>query len=161
MIRRNRMMLKAKDNAEKRNRWLEKLLRRIEMIRRVGPKPHEMVADTTVARAPEFYDGLKNLFTDDPRAELKKGLVHLHREEYPEALACYLKAARAGCSEACFKIGTMYMHGRGKNPDLNLAEIWFREAAKGEFAARAAESLRLLEWLRTSEYARTYVFYDL
>ena len=69
MNNRNRMMQKAKEQVEKKNRWWEKLMETINMARRDNRKPHEKVIDTTFDRAPEFYDGFKSLTTDDPQAE--------------------------------------------------------------------------------------------
>ena len=115
MNNRNRMMQKAKEQVEKKNRWWEKLMETINMARRDNRKPHEKVIDTTFDRAPEFYDGFKSLTTDDPQAECKKGLEHLHRgkgyvwEEYMKAHVCFLKAARAGFSEGYYRLGNMYM----------------------------------------------------
>ena len=156
MNNRNRMMKKAAEQVEKqkyRNSgwfgdWLEKIMAE---HRRDKRKPHEKVVDTTFDRAPEFYDGFKNLVTDDPQAECKKGLEHLHHSEYMEAHECFLKAAKAGISEGCYRKGTLYMYGRGKGPDYNLAEIWFREAMKGEFAEQAADALKILAWYRAKE----------
>ena len=159
MNNRSRMMKKSKEQMDKqryRNSgwfgdWLEKFM---EENRRDKRKPHEKVVDTTFDRAPESYDGFKSLTTDNPQAECKKGLEHLHRSEYMEAHVCFLKAARSGSSEGCYRKGTMYMYGRGKGPDYNLAEIWFREAAKGEFAEQAADALKILAWYRAREQTK-------
>ena len=157
MNNRNRMMQKAKEQAEKKNRWWEKLMETINMARRDNRKPHEKVIDTTFDRAPEFYDGFKSLTTDDPQAECKKGLEHLHRgkgyvwEEYMKAHVCFLKAARAGFSEGYYRLGNMYMYGRCYSTDYNMAECMFREAAKGDFAEQAADALKMLAWYRAKE----------
>ena len=150
-------MKKAKEQVEKKNRWWEKLMEFTSEIRRDKRKPHEKVIDTTFDRAPEFYDGLKNLVTDDPQAECKKGLEHLHRgkgyvwEEYMKAHVCFLKAARAGFSEGYYRLGNMYMYGRCYSTDYNMAECMFREAAKGDFAEQAADALKILERYREKE----------
>ena len=149
MNNRNRMMQKAKEQAEKKNRWWDKLWEIIKV--RDHHKPHEEVVDTTFDRAPEFYDGLKRLTTDDPQAECKKGLEHLHRSEYMEAHVCFLKAVRTGSSEGCYRLGSLYMFGRGVRTDYNLAEVWFREAAKGDYAEQAADALKILERYRAKE----------
>ena len=157
MNNRNRMMQKAKEQVEKKNRWWEKLMEFTSEIRRDKRKPHEKVIDTTFDRAPEFYDGLKNLVTDDPQAECKKGLEHLHRgkgyvwEEYMKAHVCFLKAARAGFSEGYYRLGNMYMYGRCYSTDYNMAECMFREAAKGDYAEQAADALKILERYREKE----------
>lgn len=150
-------MKKAKEQVEKKNRWWEKLMEFTSEIRRDKRKPHEKVIDTTFDRAPEFYDGLKNLVTDDPQAECKKGLEHLHRgkgyvwEEYMKAHVCFLKAARAGFSEGYYRLGNMYMYGRCYSTDYNMAECMFREAAKGDYAEQAADALKILERYREKE----------
>lgn len=157
MNNRSRMMKKAKEQVEKKNRWWEKLMEFTSEIRRDKRKPHEKVIDTTFDRAPEFYDGLKNLVTDDPQAECKKGLEHLHRgkgyvwEEYMKAHVCFLKAARAGFSEGYYRLGNMYMYGRCYSTDYNMAECMFREAAKGDYAEQAADALKILERYREKE----------
>ncbi len=157
MNNRSRMVQKAVEQAEKKNRWWEKLWEEIERTRRDNRKPHEKVIDTTFDRAPEFYDGFKTLVTDDPQAECKKGLEHLHRgkgnvwEEYMKAHVCFLKAVRAGSSEGCYRLGNMYMYGRCYSTDYNMAECMFREAAKGDYAEQAAEALKILERLRKQE----------
>ena len=157
MNNRSRMMQRAVEQVEKKNRWWEKLWEKIERTRRDNRKPHEKVIDTTFDRAPEFYDGFKSLVTDDPQAECKKGLEHLHRgngnvwEEYMKAHVCFLKAVRAGSSEGCYRLGNMYMYGRCYSTDYNMAECMFREAAKGEYAEQAAEALKILERLRKQE----------
>ena len=61
-----------------------------------------------------------------------------------EAHICFLKAARAGSSEGCYRLGSLYMFGRGVRTDYNLAEVWFREAAKGEYAEQAEDALKML-----------------
>jgi hypothetical protein len=150
------MMKKAKVLVEKqryRNSgwfgdWLEKFMAE---NRRDKREPHEKVIDTTFDRAPEFYDGLKTLVTDDPQAECKKGLEHLHHSEYMEAHVCFLKAAKAGCSEGCYRLGSLYLYGRGVACDYNLAEVWFRAAAQSEYAVQATEALVILERFRKAE----------
>ena len=156
MNNRNRMIQKAKEQVKKQRYrkagwfgdWLEKFM---EENRRDKRKPHEKVVDTTFDRAPEFYDGFESLTTDNPQAACKKGLEHLHRSEYMEAHVCFLKAVRAGSSEGCYRLGSLYMLGRGVRTDYNLAEVWFREAAKGEYAEQATDALKILERYRAKE----------
>ena len=152
MNNRNRMMQKAKEQVEKKDRAWDKFWEEMEKMRNVERKPHEKVIDTTWDKAPEFYDGFKDLFTDNPQAECKKGLEHLHRSEYMEAHVCFLKAVRVGSSEGSYRLGSLYMFGRGVRTDYNLAEVWFREAAKGEFAEQAADALKMLERYRAKEH---------
>ncbi len=147
MNNRTRMMQKAKEQAEKKNRWWEKLM---EIVRanRIDRKPHEKVIDTTWDRAPEFYDGFKSLVTEDSEAECKEGLEHLHHQEYMEAHICFLKAARAGYAEGQYRLGSLYMYGRGMGADYNLAEIWFHEAEKNGFTSQVADAMKILERFR-------------
>ena len=129
MNNRTRMMQKATEQVEKKDRAWDKFWEEIERIRKVERKPHEMVIDTTWDRAPEFYDGFKRLATTDaPQAECKKGLEHL-----------------------CYRLGSLYMFGRGVRTDYNLAEVWFREAAKGEYAEQAEDALKMLARYREKE----------
>ena len=156
MNKRNRMMQKAAEQVEKQkyrnSGWFGDWLKNnLEEFRRDKRKPHEKVEDTTWDRAPEFYDGLKELATDDPQAECKKGLEYLHRSEYMEAHKCFLKAARAGYAEGQYRLGSLYMYGRGMEADYNLAESWFREAAKGDYAEQAADALKILARYREKE----------
>ena len=50
------------------------------------------------------------------------------REE--RAFECFAKAAGAGICEACYKLGDMYKHGIGCNPDAQAAFEWYRRASK-------------------------------
>lgn len=153
MNNRTRMMQKSAEQMEKQNYrnsgwfgdWLVKFMAE---NRRDKRKPHEKVEDTTFDRAPEFYDGFKRMITDNPQAECKDGLEHLHRSQYMEAHVCFLKAARAGCGEGQYRLGSLYMYGRGVEADYNLAEIWFREAEKNGFGPQAMDAMKILERFR-------------
>ena len=54
------------------------------------------------------------------------------REE--RAFECFLVAAEAGIPEACYKLGDMYKHGTGCEPDAKEAFRWYVRAS--ELAAR-------------------------
>ncbi|MBQ8492028.1 MAG: SEL1-like repeat protein [Acidaminococcaceae bacterium] len=51
----------------------------------------------------------------------------------------------------CYRLGSLYMFGRGVRTDYNLAEVWFREAAKGEYAEQAEDALKMLTRYREKE----------
>lgn len=148
MNNRKRMILKVVERAEKKNRWWEKFIERIKTERRVELKPHENVIDTTWDKAPEFYDGFKGLVTEDPQTECRKGLEYLHRSKYMEAHVCFLKAARAGYAEGQYRLGSLYMYGRGTRADYNLAEVWFREAEKNGYVPQSTDAMKILERFR-------------
>ena len=114
-------------------------------------KRHEKVVDTTVKRAPEFYGSLAAVVSTDPQADCKKGLEHLHKREYREAHACFLLAARSGSAEGQHRLGSLYLYGRGVKADYNLAECWFREAAKNGYLPHALETLKMIERFREKD----------
>ena len=43
-----------------------------------------------------------------------------------KALGWYLRAAEAGSEEACFRLGLIYEHGLGVEPDQEKALEWYR-----------------------------------
>ena len=43
-----------------------------------------------------------------------------------KALGLYLRAAEAGSEEACFRLGLIYEHGLGVEPDQEKALEWYR-----------------------------------
>ena len=143
------MAVKAKKEIHKRymrnGGWVEEVLK---IARADDRKPHEKVVDTTVKRAPEFYGSLAAVVSTDPQADCKKGLEHLHKREYREAHACFLKAARVGYAEGQYRLGSLYLYGRGVNADYNLAEVWFREAAANGFVPHAIDVIKILERYR-------------
>jgi len=125
--------------------WVAELVR---MAHADNRKPHEKVVDTTEDRAPEFYDGLKKFVSNNPAADCRKGLEYLHRRKYYEAHICFLKAARVGYAEGQYRLGSLYLYGRGVNADYNLAEVWFREAAANGFVPHAIDVIKILERYR-------------
>ena len=152
MNKRNRMAQKATEQmVEQQYRnggWIEEILR---MSREDIRKPHEKVIDTTFEKVPEFYDGFKKLITDNPMEECLKGMEHLHRQEYNEAHICYLKASRAGYAEGYYRIGNLYMFGRGVEKDYNMAECMFRTAKEKGFVPQAEEAMEMLKRIRERE----------
>ena len=146
---RRRMILKAAKLVRKQRKhkldWIEEILK---MKNEDTRKPHEKVVDTTIDRAPAFYGSLGDVISLVPQEDCKKGLEHLHKREYHEAHACFLMAARAGYAEGQYRLGSLYLYGRGVKADYNLAECWFREAAKGGYVPHALDTLKILERFR-------------
>ncbi len=64
----------------------------------------------------------------------KIGEIHLKgltgKENLPEAVACFRKAAEKGYVEAQVQIGSMYQVGHGVPLDLVEAQRWLQMAAK-------------------------------
>ena len=143
------MSVKAKREIHKRymrnGGWVEEVLK---IARADNSKPHEKVVDTTFERAPEYYGSLAAVVSTDPQADCKKGLEHLHKREYREAHACFLLAARSGFAEGQYRLGSLYLYGRGVKADYNLAECWFQEAAKNGYLPHALETLKMIERFR-------------
>jgi len=148
MNNRKRMIRKTETMMNLKTDPLDRLFRELEESRRDKRKPHEKVVDTTRDRAPEFYEGLQGAVSADPAADCRQGLEYLHRSEYGKAHACFLKAARAGSGEGQYRLGCLYLYGRGVYADYNLAECWFREAAGNGFATQAADALEILARFR-------------
>ena len=155
MNKRNRMVQKTTEQIvgqQYRNGgWIEEILK---MSREDIRKPHEKVIDTTFEKMPAFYDGFKKLVTDNPLEECLKGMEHLHRHEYIQAHVCYLKAARIGYAEGYYRIGNLYMFGRGVEKDYNMAECMFRTAREKGFVPQAEEALEMLKRFRKKEEFR-------
>ena len=128
--------------------WIKEI---VENAHKDDRKPHEKVVDTTVNKSPAFYDGLKNCISSDSAKDCKQGLEHLHRREYSQAHICFLRAARSGYAECQYRLGCLYMYGRGVDTDYNLAEIWLREAAANGFIPEAEEALAVLKQKRIKE----------
>ena len=56
-----------------------------------------------------------------------------YRRPYPReerAFECFKAAAEAGIPEACYKLGDMYKHGIGCEPDADSAYSWYTRASK-------------------------------
>lgn len=113
--------------------------------------PHERIVDTTIEKMPEFYDGFAKMVTDDPKTECQKGLEHLHRQEYNEAHICYLKASRAGYAEGYYRLGGLYLFGRGVARDYNMAESLYRTASEMGFVPQAKEALEMLQRMKVRD----------
>lgn len=61
-------------------------------------------------------------------------------QNYGNAFALFQQAAAQGSAEAQFRLGAMYLEGRGVAPDTTAAEKWFRQAA-GQGHADAEQAL--------------------
>lgn len=56
-----------------------------------------------------------------------------YRRPYPReerAFECFAKAAEAGIPEACYKLGDLYKHGTGCEPDAAEAFRWYARASE-------------------------------
>jgi TPR repeat protein len=79
----------------------------------------------------------------------------LAAKDYAKALPLFTKAARAGNSEAQFRLGEMYWYGDGTAQDLNAAREWIGKAAAAG-VPDAKESLAILERRKTREKEIAY-----
>ncbi len=149
MNNKKKMVKRTKQEMHKRymenGGWIEEIVRLAHEDTR---KPHEKVVDTTFEKAPEYYDGFKKCVSKDPQADCKAGLDHLHKREYREAHECFRRAARVGYAEGQYRLGSLYLYGRGVNVDYNLAECWFREAANNGYVPQALDTLAIVARFR-------------
>ena len=114
-------------------------------------KPHEMVVDTTVNRAPEFYKA-PDFSTDDPLADYEEGDFLYNALDDKDAKAFLLRAAHAGIAAAQYELGCYYYYGTYESEtviDLNLAEVWVQEAlnnknANAKLRHAAEEMLKMI-----------------
>ena len=98
--------LKAKTyTAEERRRFSEMLVRTM-----CGSeiKPHKMVVDTTVNRAPEFYK-TPDFSTDDPLTDYEEGDFLYNALDDKDAKAFLLRAAHAGIAAAQYELGCFFL----------------------------------------------------
>jgi len=91
-------------------------------------RPHELITDTTVNKAPAFYSA-PDYSTADPARDWEEAMeLELAGDDtYKSHL---LKAAHAGIPAAQFELGCFYYYGSQRpdsKKDLNLAEIWMTE----------------------------------
>lgn len=114
----------------------------------IKSKPHEKIIDTTLNRAPEIYGGLKSYYSTDPSTECKNGLEHLHKRNYFQAHICFLRATQAGYPEGQYRLGGLYLYGRGVKQDLNMAEVLFCTAAENGFLPEATDALGIVKRYR-------------
>lgn len=155
MNKRIRMIQKTQAQKEGRydrnGDWLEEIYKESKQDIR---KPHEKVIDTTQNRAPEFYGGLKSYFSTDPATDCKEGLVHLHKRNYHQAHICFLKAVCVGYPEGQYRLGSLYLYGRGVNKDINMAEVLFQMAAENGFLPEATEALEIVKRNREKQQSK-------
>ena len=70
---------------------------------------------------------------------------------YNGGAECFLLAARSGSAEGQYRLGSLYLYGRGVKADYNLAECLFREAAKNGYLPHALETLKMIERFREKD----------
>ncbi|MFB3133677.1 MAG: TonB family protein, partial [Rhodothermales bacterium] len=73
-------------------------------------------------------------------------------QNYGNAFALFQQAAEQGSAEAQFRLGTMYLEGRGVAPDTTEAETWLRRADQQGYAD-AEQALAQLEETVTDQRA--------
>ena len=73
------------------------------------------------------YDRCEGRYWDSSTLAAWDGDLPYPREE--RAYECLTLAAAAGISEACYKLGDMYKHGMGCEPDATLAFRWYVRAS--------------------------------
>ena len=127
--------IKAKTyTLEERQRLSEKLMNVLNCDSVI--KPHELVVDTSVNRAPEFYKA-PDYSTDDPQADYEEGDFLYNALDDKDAKPFLLRAAHAGIAAAQYELGCFYYYGTydpESKPDLNLAEVWMQEALNNKNA---------------------------
>lgn len=130
---------------EERKRLSERLLSVINSEPTI--KPHELVVDTTINRAPEFYKA-PDFSTDDALADYEEGDFLYNGLDDKDAKAFLLRAAHAGIATAQYELGCFYYYGTYEDEtviDLNMAEVWMQEVLKNKTAntelLRAAEEM--------------------
>ena len=155
--------LKAKTyTAEERQRLAEQLMSVLNYNSVI--KPHEMVVDTTVNRAPEFYKA-PDFSTDDPLADYEEGDFLYNALDDKDAKAFLLRAAHAGIAAAQYELGCFYYYGTYEDEtviDLNLAEVWMQEAlnnktANAKLRHAAEELLKTIRKDKTSSRCWKYI----
>ena len=76
------------------------------------------------------YDRCEGRYWRDP---MTSETEEDHRRPYPReerAFECFAKAAEAGIPEACYKLGDMYRHGTGCEPNAAEAFRWYVRASE-------------------------------
>ena len=63
-------------------------------------------------------------------AEAEEGLAAFQKRDFDEAFEILLPLAEKGDAEAQFKVGFMYVHGRGVDRDFDEAIGWMTKAAE-------------------------------
>ena len=82
------------------------------------------------------YDRCEGRYWLDPTMPAVDGRWGAYpREE--RAFECFSLAAEAGIAEACYKLGDLYKHGVGCEPDAEAAYRWYSRAS--ELAAQGSE----------------------
>ena len=127
--------IKAKTyTLEERQQFAEKLMSVLNYNSVM--KPHELVVDTTVNKAPAFYKA-PDFSTDDPLADYEEGDFLYNGLDDKDAKPFLLRAAHAGIAAAQYELGCFYYYGTYEDEtviDLNLAEVWMQEALNNKNA---------------------------
>jgi TPR repeat protein len=80
--------------------------------------------------------------------QLEDANTLLSAKSYDRAFTAYASLAKAGNTEAQFRLGEMYWYGDGTAPDLKSANAWLQKAASSGHAG-AIESLNILKQRET------------
>ena len=54
----------------------------------------------------------------------------IHKESFIEAVRLYREAAEAGNVEGMYRLGQMYLEGKGVEPNMQMAKVWLEKAAE-------------------------------
>ena len=76
------------------------------------------------------YDRCEGKYWVDP---MTLNAAEDYARPYPReqrAFECLAQAAQAGICEACYKLGDLYKHGMGCEPDAEAAYHWYTRASK-------------------------------
>ena len=76
------------------------------------------------------YDRCEGRYWRDP---MTLNTAEDYKRPYPReerAFECFRKAAEVGICEACYKLGDMYKHGMGCDPDADEAFRWYVRASE-------------------------------
>lgn len=74
------------------------------------------------------YDRCEGRYWRDPMMLAVDDCGAYPREK--RAFECFSMAAEAGVAEACYKLGDLYKHGMGCEPDADAAHRWYTRASK-------------------------------
>ena len=164
--------LKNRNRKPKRNVHKWRPWRQIKKMYDMVFSYSHSVEDTTLNRAPFFYQA-PDLTSENPEEDFKKGMHiinHRIEEWYFDGKELLLKAANNGHARAQFMLGHFTLNGWDyyETPDLNMAEVWLVEAINnglsGEELITAQQDLKKLReqreqernWIKNGEPENTY-----
>ena len=98
--------------------------------------------DATLKRCISFANR-----SNDKKAQCCCGMLHEKREEYLDAFYWYIKSAKQGDITAQFRVGYLYLEGKGVEKDIEKAVYWLETstAAGSSLASDYLASLYLIE----------------